>query len=158
MFGAWATTQATVNADIKTRNENKKKQRDEIISCGGDACKTNISTIMGSALADMSIDSRQRVLSWKYVIPTDPSDPQAGLVANNIEQAYEKQDWLFVFEAAMVAHLQVDVAIDETAVLQRQEKQLEKLKTMKHEFGMLEKWIMQFEDQLDVCDALQCKV
>jgi hypothetical protein len=43
-------------------------------------------------------------------------------------------------------------------VLQRQEKQLEKLKTMKHEFGMLEKWIMQFEDQLDVCDALQCKV
>jgi hypothetical protein len=58
----------------------------------------------------------------------------------------------------MVTHLQVDAAIDETAVLQRQEKQLEKLKTMKHEFGMLEKWIMQFEDQLDVCDALQCKV
>jgi hypothetical protein len=58
----------------------------------------------------------------------------------------------------MVAHLQVDAAIDETAVLQRQEKQLEKLKTMKHEFGMLEKWIMRFEDQLDVCDALQCKV
>ncbi len=39
MFGAWATTQATINADIKTRNENKKKQRDEIISRGGDTRK-----------------------------------------------------------------------------------------------------------------------
>jgi hypothetical protein len=57
LFGQWATTQATINADIKTRNENKKKQRDEIISRGGEARKTMISTIIGSTLADMSIDS-----------------------------------------------------------------------------------------------------
>ena len=158
MFGQWATTQATINADIKTRNENKKKQRDEIISRGGEARKTTISTIIGSALADMSIDSRQKVITWKRASPTDPADPQKGLIADDMEEAYEKQDWLFVFEAAMATHLQVDAGVDETAVLQRQEKQLEKLKTTKHEFGSLEKWILRFEDQLDICDALQCNV
>ena len=75
-----------------------------------------------------------------------------------MEAAYGLQDWLFMFEAAMVTHLQVDVAVDETSVLQRQEKQLEKLKATKHDFGSLEKWIIRFEDQLDICDALQCNV
>ena len=32
LFGEWAMTQATVNEEIKTRNENKKKQCNEIIS------------------------------------------------------------------------------------------------------------------------------
>jgi hypothetical protein len=32
---------------------------------------------------------------------------------------------------------------------------MEKLKNTKHEFGSLEKWIVRFEDQLDICDALQ---
>ena len=158
LFGQWATTQATINADIKTRNENKKKQRDEIISRGGEARKTMISTIIGSTLADMSIDSRQKVIAWKRANPTDPADPQKGLIADDMEEAYEKQDWLFVFEAAMATHLQVDAAVDDTAVLQRQEKQLEKLKATKHEYGSLERWILRFEDQLDICDALQCNV
>ena len=143
---------------IKTRNENKKKQRDEIMLHGGDAQKTMISTIIGRALADMSIDLRQRIITWKRVHQTDPTDPLKGLIADNMEEAYDKQDWLFVFEAAMATHLQVDAAVDETAVLQRQERQLDKLKTTKHEFGLLEKWIMKFEDQLDICDALQCNV
>ena len=75
-----------------------------------------------------------------------------------MEQAYELQDWLLVFEIAMVTHLHVDQAVDETAMLQRQEMQLEKLKKLKHESGSLEKWLMKFEDQLEVCDALGCKV
>jgi hypothetical protein len=158
LFSTWATIQAQNNADIKTRNENKKKQRDEIISHGGDARKTTINTIIGTTLADMSVDSRQRVLKWKRAIPTDPADPFAKLTADNMEEAYEKQDWLFVFEAAMATHLQVDAAVDATAELQRQEKQMEKLKNTKHEFGSLEKWIMRYEDQLDICDALQCNV
>ena len=128
-----------MNAEIKTRNKNKKKQRNEIISRGGDARKTMISTIIGSALADMSTDSRQKVLVWKRTTLTDPTDSLTGLNADDMEEAYALQDWLFVFEAAMVIHLQVDAAEDETAVLQRQEKQLEKLKGTKHNFGWLEK-------------------
>ena len=75
----------------------------------------------------MSTDSRQRVLSWKRTTPTDLTDSLSGLIAEDMEAAYGLQDWLFVFEAAMVTHLQVDAAVDETAVLQRQEKQLEKI-------------------------------
>jgi hypothetical protein len=52
-----------------------------------------------------------------------------------MEQANEIQDWLLVFEIAMVTHLHVDQAVDETAMLQRQEMQLEKLKKLKHESG-----------------------
>jgi hypothetical protein len=109
-------------------------------------------------LADMSVDSRQRVLKWKRAIPTDPTDPLAHLIADNMEDAYEKQDWLFVFEAAMATHLQVDAAVDDTAELQQQEKQMVKIKSTKHEYGSLEKWIMRFKDQLDICDVLQCNV
>jgi hypothetical protein len=36
--------------------------------------------------------------------------------------------------------------------------QLEKLKKLKHESTFLEKWLMKFEDQLEVCDALGYKV
>lgn len=71
-----------------------------------------------------------------------------------MEQAYELQDWLLVFEIAMVTHLHVDQAVDETAMLQRQEMQLEKLKKLKHESGSLEKWLMKFKDLLEICDAL----
>ena len=98
MFSQWATSQAQVNADVKTRNENKKKQRDEIISRGGDARKTMISTIIGRALADMSIDSMQRIITWKRAHPIDPTDPSKGLIADSMEEAYDKQDWLFVFK------------------------------------------------------------
>ena len=128
MFSQWATNQAQLNADIKTRNENKKKQRDEIISRGGDARKTMISRRIGRALSDMSLDSRQRIITWKRVHQIDPTDPLKGLIADNMEEAYDKQDWLFVFKAAMATHLQVDAAVDETAVLQRQERRLDKLK------------------------------
>jgi hypothetical protein len=110
--------QAWDNADITTRNENQKKKRDEIISRSGDARKTTINTIIGMRLADMSVDSHQRVLKWKRAIPTDPTDPLAHLIADNLEDAYEKQDWLFVFEAAMATHLQVDAAVYDTAELQ----------------------------------------
>jgi hypothetical protein len=58
----------------------------------------------------------------------------------------------------MVTHLHVDQAVDDTTMLQRQEIQLEKLKKLKHESGSLEKWLLKFEDQLEVCDALGCKV
>jgi hypothetical protein len=90
-----------------------------------------ISTIIGRALADMSIYSRQRIITWKRVHPIGPTDPSKRLIADSMEEAYDKQDWLFAFEAAMAAHLQVDVAVDKTAILQRQERQLDKFKTTK---------------------------
>jgi len=158
MFASWARKQLILNAEIKTKNDNLKKMRDEIIARGGEARKTMISTIIGKVLADMTEDSRQRILQWKRTEKKDPNDPQSPLTADCMEQAYELQDWLLVFEIAMVTHLHVDQAVDDTAMLQRQEMQLEKLKKLKHESGSLEKWLLKFEDQLEVCDALGCKV
>jgi hypothetical protein len=79
-------------------------------------------------------------------------------MADDMEEAFDKQDWIFVFKVAIATHLQLDAAVDETAVLQRQEKQLERLKAIKHDFRLLEKWIIRFEGQLDICDALQCNI
>jgi hypothetical protein len=97
MLNTQAMIQTQNNADIKTRNENKKKQRDEIILRSGDARKSTINTIIGITLADRSVDLCQRVLKWKGAIPTDPTDPLANLIADNMEEAY-KEAWLFVFE------------------------------------------------------------
>ena len=63
MFASWARKQLTLNAEIKTKNDTSKKLRDEIISRGGEVRKIMISTIIGTVLADVTEDSRQRI-SW----------------------------------------------------------------------------------------------
>jgi hypothetical protein len=104
----------------------------------------------------MMIDLRQRVVNWKRTPVVNVLEQN--ITAMNLEEVHVKQDWLFVFEAAIATHLQVDVAVDETTILQRQDMQLEKLKKIKHENGSLKKWIMKFEDQIDVCQALGCTI
>jgi hypothetical protein len=127
MFASLASKQLILNAEINTKNDSLKKMRDEIIARGGEARKTMISTIIGKVLADMTEDSRQRILQWKRTEIKDPNDPQCPLTADYMEQVYELQDWILVFDIAMVTHLHVDQAVDETTMLQRQEMQLEKL-------------------------------
>jgi hypothetical protein len=55
----------------------------------GDTRKTTNNTIIGVTLADMSVDSRQRVLKWKRAIPTDPTDPLLHLSHNQSRIAPE---------------------------------------------------------------------
>jgi hypothetical protein len=52
-----------------------------------------ISTIIGKVLADMTEDSRQRILQWKR---TEKKDPQSPLTADYMEQAYELHCFLRV--------------------------------------------------------------
>lgn len=54
-------------------------------------------------------------------------------MADNIKEAYQKYDWLFIFEAAMVTHLHADTSVDGTAIMKWQELAQEKLKALKHE-------------------------
>jgi hypothetical protein len=61
MFVDWAKKQLILNAEIKAKNDNLKKVRDEIIVRGGEARKTMIRKV----LADMTEDFRQRVLQWE---------------------------------------------------------------------------------------------
>jgi hypothetical protein len=75
-------------------------------------------------------------------------------MADTIDEACHIYDWLFVFEAAIVTHLQADCTVDATAILERQEKVINKLKTMKHEAGSLQRWLQCFDDAIKECKTL----
>lgn len=99
-----------------------RKQRDEIVAKGNKAARKNvIMGLMGKVLADMTVKSRRMIQNWKRKELKDPADPLSALMADNIEEAYQKHDCLFVFEAAMVTYLYADSSVGGTAILGRQE-------------------------------------
>ena len=155
MMADWAEEQAKTNAEIKAKNDTIKKQRDEIVAKGNEAARKNVITgLMGKVLADMTVESRRMIQNWKRTEPKDPADPLSALMADNIEEAYQKYDWLFVFEAAMVTHLHADSSIDGTAILERQELAQEKLKSLKHEGGSIQAWLQRFDDAVEECETM----
>jgi hypothetical protein len=136
MMAEWAEAQAALNAEIQAENDAIKKQRDEIIAKGNETTRKNtITKLMGQVMGDMTVESRRMIMKWKRTEPKDPNDPMSAFMADTIEEAYQIYDWLFVFEAAVVTHLHADCTVDVTAILERQEKAIQKLKTMKHEMG-----------------------
>ncbi len=54
----------------------------------------------------------------------------------------------------MVTHLHADCTVDAMAILERQEKAVNKLKNMKHEYGSLQTWLQRFDDAIDECKSL----
>ncbi len=93
-------------------------------------------------------------MKWQRVEAKDPNDPESILKADNIEEAYQIYDWLFVFEAAMVTHLHADCTINATAVLEHQLMALNKLKNLKHESGSLQSWLQRFVDGVEECETM----
>ncbi len=80
---------------------------------GGEARKNMISTNIGKVLVFYSGRGlRKKILMTPWT-------------ADDMEQTYELQEWLLVFEIALVTHLYVDQAVDDTVMLQGQEMQLE---------------------------------
>jgi hypothetical protein len=140
LYNEWMERRQEQNAATRTRNDTMKKARDEIIARGGNARQDMISTLMGAVLEDMSLDSQQRVKTW---IRKDLNNPNynPSMMANNLEDAYKMQDWMFIFEAAMAMHLQVIGDVDDCTLLWRQELQIEIFKKLKHEAGSLETWM-----------------
>jgi hypothetical protein len=109
---------------------------------------------MGQVMGDMTAESQQMIMKWRRTEPKDSNDPTSALMADSIEEAYQIYDWLFVFEAAMVTHLHGDCTMDATAILERQEKVLNKLKTMKHETGSMQMWLQCFADAIEERETL----
>jgi hypothetical protein len=158
MLAQWAEEQAKVNATIKATNDIIKKQLDEIIE-GSDATRKNtITQLMGQVMADMTAESRWMVMKWVRTETKDPNDPDSAFKADTIEEAYEKYDWLFVFEAAMVTHMHADCTVDETTFLERQEKAINKLKNMRHEQGAIQVWLQKFDDAIEECETMGAMV
>jgi len=113
---------------------------------------------MGQVMTDMTSESRRMVMKWVRNEKKDENDPESAMKADNIEEAYEKYDWLFVFEAAMVTHMHADCNVDETTILERQEKTINKLKNMKHEQGSIQVWLQKFDDAIKECEMMGATV
>jgi len=159
MMAEWAEAQAKINATIKATNDTIKKQRDEIIAKGNESTRKNVITkLIGQVMADMTTESRRMVMKWVRSEKKDPADPESALKADTIDEAYEKYDWLFIFEAAMVTHMHADCTVDETTILERQEKAITKLKNMKHEQGSIQVWLQKFDDAIEECETMGATV
>jgi hypothetical protein len=55
----------------------------------------------------------------------------------------------------MVTHLHADCTVDATTILERQEKAIQKLKTLKHEAGSLQMWLQWFDNAIEECETLE---
>jgi hypothetical protein len=155
MMAEWAEAQVALNAEIQAENDAIKKQRVEIIDKGNETTRKNtITKLMGQVMGNMTVESRRMIMKWKQTEPKDPNDPMSAFMADTNEEAYQIYDWLFVFEATMVTHLHADCTVDVTAILERQEKAIQKLKTMKHEMGSLQAWLQRFDDAIEGCETL----
>jgi uncharacterized protein YifE (UPF0438 family) len=98
------------------------------------------------------------LMKWARTETKDPTDPESAMKANTIEEAYEKYDWLFIFEAAMVLHLHADFTVDKANILECQEKAINKLKSLKHEQGLIQVWLKKFDDAIEECETLGATV
>ena len=87
-----------------------------------------ITKLMGQVLAEMSIESRGMVRKWVRSKTKDLVDLESMLKKDTIEEAYEKYEWHFIFKAAMVTHMNADCTVDETTILECQEKTITELK------------------------------
>ncbi len=76
------------------------------------------------------------------------------LKADEVEEAYEKYDWLFIFEVAMVTHMHANCMVDQTTILKCQKKAITKLKNLKHELGSIQVWLQKFDDVIEVCKTM----
>jgi hypothetical protein len=159
MMAEWVEEQAKINAAIKATNDTIKKQHDKIIARGNESTRKNtITKLMGQVMADMTPESRCMVMKWMHSEIKDPTDPESALKADNIEEAYAKYEWLYVFEVAMVTHLHADCTVNDTTILERQEKAIANLKNLKHEQGSIQMWLQKFDDAIKECETMGANV
>ena len=137
MYTAWFTAQAEKNAEIRHRNDLRKAQKDDIVK-KGELRGQVIGDLMGAILGDMSPESRKEIEQWTR----DPDEEinlvggeQRGWIADNIDEAHEIGDWLFIFEAVSKTHLMKPLPKEDTAIQQRRDTYIDNLKKIKHETG-----------------------
>ena len=82
-----------------------------------------------------------------------PAIQRLSLEMETLEEARERDDWLFIFEAAKETHLMSGIVDDDPVLLyERQEQEKEHLTKMKHTHGDFNAWINRFEDQITICE------
>ena len=122
LYKAWFEIQSEANAKIRDRNDIRKAQKDDIVKKGGSTYRQVVSKLMGAILADMSTESRQEIEQWTR----DPSEEiilvggeTRDMIADNMDEAHEKSDFLFIFEAVQKTHLVRPMHKEDTVAVYR---------------------------------------
>jgi hypothetical protein len=94
-------------------------------------------------------------MKWVRNNAKDTADPESAFKKKEtIEDANEKYDWLFMFEANMGTHIHADCTVDDTTILECQEKAMTKLKSLKHKQGCIQVWLQRFDDAIEECETM----
>ena len=112
--------------------------------------KDTINKIMGEILEDMTKTSRDKIEKYMKPIETVEEEEET----QTLEEARERGDWLFIFEAARETHLMPGITDDPVLIYERQELEKETLSRLKHTHGDFNKWITLFEDQITTCETV----
>ena len=160
LFASWQKIQYQHNAEIKNSNDIKKAQKDEMVKKGELRAQV-IGRLMGAILADMNADSRKEVEQWTRE-PTEDillvGDEQRDWIADNMDEAHAKGDWLFIFEAVEKTHLLKAMPKEDTAIQGRRDSLIAMLGNIIHVSGSYERWVERFEDQKTICETAGCEI
>ena len=151
MYVAWRQENLAENARRKALNEVAKTRIDlevKDIKERGDT----VNKIMGEVLEDMTKTSRDRIEKYAKE-PLDDEELDA-LETHTLDEARERGDWLFIFEAARETHMFQGVASDRVLMYEKQEQEKDYLSKMKHFTGDFNRWITRFEDQMETCETI----
>ena len=161
IYAEWSSNRMIINAEIRRRNDRKKAEQEVIIKNGGQTYQRVIGQLMGEILADMMPESRKQVEKW--VRPVDDEvhivgDEKREWIADNMKEAHEIGDWLFIFEAAQKTHLLRPMPKHDTGIQARRDALTDRLRSIKHESGSFERWIERFEDFYSICETAGCVI
>ena len=149
LFLQWRQARLDENARRKALNEVAKTRIDlevkDLKERGG-----TINKIMGQILEDMTKASRKRI--EKYQV--NPDNVENDEESQNLEEARERGDWLFIFEAARETHMFQGATTDRVLLYEKQEQERDYLSKMKHVSGDFNRWITRFEDQIETCETI----
>ena len=111
MFLEWRQANLAENARRKALNEVSKTRIDLEVKDLKER-KDTINKIMGEILEDVTKASRDKI--EKYSVPEE--DMEDGDETQTLEEARERGDWLFIFEAARETHLMPGITDDPVEV------------------------------------------
>ena len=125
----------------------------------GDQGSKRLDTIgkpMGDVLEDLTKASLDKIEKYVKPVAQEPEGapaPAPGPV-RTLEEARQRGDWLFIFEAARETHLDMGAEDDLVLRFEKRKQEEDYLSKLKHVSGDFNRWITRFEDQVKVCETI----
>ena len=135
LFLIWRQGRLDENARRKALNEVAKTRIDLEVKDLKERGDT-VNKIMGQILEDMTKTSRERIEKYQK----SPDEVENEEETQNLEEAMERGDWLFIFEAARETHMFQGITTDRVLMYEKQEQEKEYLSKMKHTAGDFNRW------------------